>query len=218
MSFTPRFTIPEKGNPYYNTKANKGYSSAIKGSPCEAGLDVLRNCVGYANGRYAEIQGLNKIQYQLVCNAEQFIIKAQSYGLTIGMTPKLGSIIVWAQGTTSSGSDGAGHVAIVEQINADGSIVTSESGYNSKKAFWTQNRNNLDGRWGQGSRYNFLGFIYNPAVPDTTPAPDPDIEKVKEELVDVSEELLRVQDEVANAAAELDKIHAHVDAILSSLR
>ena len=87
MSFTPRFTIPEKGNPYYNTKANKGYSSAIKGSPCESGLDVLRNCVGYANGRYAEIQGLNKIQYQLVCNAEQFIIKAQSYGLTIGMTP-----------------------------------------------------------------------------------------------------------------------------------
>ena len=174
--------------------------------------------MGYANGRYAEIQGLNKIQYQLVCNAEQFVIKAQSYGLTIGMTPKLGSIIVWSQGTTSTGSDGAGHVAIVEQINADGSIVTSESGYNAKKAFWTQNRNNSDGRWGQGSRYNFIGFIYNPAVPDVTPAPDPDIEKVKEELVDVSEELLRVQDEVANAAAELDKIHEHVDKILESLR
>lgn len=166
MGYQPRFTIPEKGNPYYNTKSNGGYSSAIKGSPTEPGLDVLRNCVGYANSRYAEIQGLNKIQYQLVCNAEQFIIKAKSYGLAIGTTPKLGSIIVWGQGSTSAGGDGAGHVAVVEQINPDGSIVTSESGWKAKRAFWTQTRNNSDGRWGQGSKYNFLGFIYNPAVPD----------------------------------------------------
>lgn len=178
--YTPRLTIPEKGNPYYNTRGNGGYSSAIKGSPCEVGLDVLRNCVGYANGRYAEIQGLNKIKYQLVCNAEQFIIKAQSYGLTIGTTPKLGSIAVWSQGNTSTGSDGAGHVAIVEQINPDGSIVTSESGYNAKKAFWTQSRTNADGRWGQGSKYQFLGFIYNPAVPDEPSTKDEQIAKINE--------------------------------------
>lgn len=180
MAYTPRLTIPDKGNPYYNTRANGGYSSAIKGSPCEAGLDVLRNCVGYANGRYAEIQGLNKIKYQLVCNAEQFVIKAQSYGLTIGTTPKLGSIAVWSQGNTSTGSDGAGHVAIVEQINPDGSIVTSESGYNAKKAFWTQSRTNADGRWGQGSKYTFLGFIYNPSVADEPSTKDEQIAKINE--------------------------------------
>ena len=169
MTFTPRLTIPEDGNPYYNTKSAGGYSSAIKGSPTEPGLNVLRNCVGYANGRYAEIQGLKKIKYQLVCNAEQFIIKAESYGLQIGNVPKLGSIMVWGQGTTKSGSDGAGHVAIVEQINPDGSIVTSESGYNAKRAFWTQKRTNANSRWGQNTKYTFLGFIYNPAVEDSNP-------------------------------------------------
>ena len=169
MSFIPRLTIPEKGNPYYNIKATGGYSSAILGKPTEEGLNVLRNCVGYANGRYAEIQGLNKIKYQLVCNAEQFIIKAESYGLQIGDTPKLGAIMVWAQGTTKSGSDGAGHVAIVEQINDDGTILTSESGWNAKRPFWTQLRDNKTGRWGQNTKYKFLGFIYNPGVEDEQP-------------------------------------------------
>jgi len=167
MSFAPRFTIPDKGNPYYNTKSNGGYSNAVKGKPTESGLDVLRNCVGYANGRFAEIQDLKKIKYQLVCNAEKFIDKAKTYGLDIGTTPKLGAIAVWQKGATKSGDDGAGHVAVVEQINSDGSIVTSESGWNASKAFWTQKRNNSNGRWGQNSKYTFLGFIYNPAVPDT---------------------------------------------------
>ena len=166
MAFIPRFQIPDAGNPYYNTKSNGGYSNAIQGKPTEKGLNVLRNCVGYANSRFAEIQGLPTIKYQLVCNAEKFVDKAKTYGLTIGTTPKLGSIIVWQGGSTKSPDDGAGHVAVVEQINKNGSIVTSESGYNAKKAFWTQTRSNSNGRWGQNSNYKFLGFIYNPAVED----------------------------------------------------
>lgn len=167
MAFTPRFKIPDAGNPYYNTKSNGGYSNAIQGKPVEKGLNVLRNCVGYANGRFAEIQDLPTIKYQLVCNAEKFIDKAKTYGLTIGTTPKLGSIMVWQKGATKSPDDGAGHVAVVEQINTNGTVVTSESGYNASKAFWTKTRSNSNGRWGQDSKYTFLGFIYNPAVPDT---------------------------------------------------
>ena len=109
--------------------------------------------------------------------------------LIVGFTPKLGSIMVWSQGTTSTGSDGAGHVAIVEQINADGSIVTSESGYNAKKAFWTQTRTNADGRWGQGSKYNFLGFIYNPAVPDEEPEPSDNKEAELQIIADIRKSL-----------------------------
>lgn len=166
MTFTPRFTIPEKGNPYYNTKKNGGYSEAIQGSPCEDGLDVLRNCVGYAYGRFNEIVGAGKMVYLAPVNAEKFIqyMNHKTKGVTSGMTPKLGACMVWQCGATLNGSDGAGHVAIVEQINADGSIITSESGYGAKKAFWTQTRTNANGRWGEGSKYTFLGFIYNPAV------------------------------------------------------
>ena len=31
------------------------------------------------------------------------------------------------------------------------------------------NRGNANGRWGESSKYKFLGFIYNPAVTDETP-------------------------------------------------
>lgn len=170
--FVPRLTIPEKGNPYYNTKDAGGYSTAIKGKPTEDGLNVLHNCVGWAFGRYNEIIGEKACNYLQPCNAELFIHymnDGKKKGLTSGMTPKLGAVAVWQAGATQNGSDGAGHVAIVEQINADGSIVTSESGYNASKAFWTQKRTNSNGRWGQNSNYKFLGFIYNPAVPDETP-------------------------------------------------
>ena len=171
MTYKPRLTIPEKGNPYYNTKNHGGYSEAIQGSPCEDGLNVLRNCVGYAYGRFNEIVGAGKMMYLAPVNAEKFIdyMNNKTKGVTSGMTPKLGACMVWQAGATKNGSDGAGHVAIVEQINADGSIVTSESGYGAKKAFWTQKRTNANGRWGQGSNYTFLGFIYNPAVTDETP-------------------------------------------------
>ena len=42
--YTPRLTIPEKGNKYYNTKSNGGYSTAIVGKPTQTGLNVLSNC------------------------------------------------------------------------------------------------------------------------------------------------------------------------------
>ena len=182
MAYKPQLTIPDKGDPYYNTKSNGGYSNAIKGCPTEQGLDVLRNCVGYAYGRFNAIGNYGYMKYLKPVNAEQFIIAIEKYhqDLTVGMTPKLGACAVWSQGSTSTGGDGAGHVAIVEQINADGSIVTSESGYNAKKAFWTQTRNNADGRWGQGSKYTFLGFIYNPAVPDE---PTPDTKQQQIEII-----------------------------------
>lgn len=163
MSFTPRLTRPTAGNKYYIRKASGGYSSAVQGSPKDSQCDVLHNCVGYANGRFNEIIGAGKESYALVCNAEQFVTRAKALGLTIGQAPQLGAIAVWQAGATLNGSDGAGHVAVVEAIHSATEIVTSESGYNAKNAFWTQTRQKGSGNWGQGSNYKFLGFIYNPA-------------------------------------------------------
>lgn len=173
MSFTPRLELPEKGNPYYNTKSNGGYSEAIVGKPTQDGLNVLSNCVGYAYGRFNEIVGAGYMKYLAPVNAEQFIdfMNYKEKGVTSGTTPKLGAVAVWQAGSTKSGSDGAGHVAIVEKIFSDGSILTSESGYNASKPFWTQRRTNSNGRWGQGSTYKFLGFIYNPAVDEEVVTP-----------------------------------------------
>lgn len=171
-TFRPRMTKPEAGNPYYNTKANGGYSVAIKGKPTDKGCDVLANCVGYAYGRFNEIGGWGSCKYLYPTNAENFIQYAN--GLEIGQTPRLGACMVWRKGATLSGSDGAGHVAIVEKVISATEVVTSESGWNSSRPFWTQTRKKgSNGRWGSGSSYTFLGFIYNPApcCEGTDPAP-----------------------------------------------
>lgn len=163
-------------NKYYIRKVNGGWNSAIQGKPTKAGADVLSNCVGYANGRFAEIQDLGYIKYQLVCNAENFIEKAQEYGLKISKEPKLGGIMVWQKGTLSS-KDGAGHVAVVERIDNYNQIYTSESAYNGS-AFYNSTRNNNNGRWGIGSAYSYRGCIVNPAVKDD----DNKIKYIQEEL------------------------------------
>jgi surface antigen len=158
--FKPRTTRPEAGNKYYITKAKGGYSGAIQGKPTDPDCDVLSNCVGYAYGRFNEIGGYGCCKYLYPTNAENFIQYAGD--LEVGQTPKLGACMVWRKGASLSGSDGAGHVAIVEKIVSATEIVTSESGWNSKP-FWTKTRKKGDGNWGAGTGYTFLGFIYNPA-------------------------------------------------------
>lgn len=160
-----RTSKPASGNKFYTTKSKGGYSTCIKGKPTDA-CDVLANCVGYACGRFNEIIGSMKYP-SLNCNAENFIERAKSLGLKISTKPTLGGIMVWKKGASLSGSDGAGHVAVVERIDSSNQIYTSESGYNSK-AFWNTLRTNNNGRWGAGSGYTYRGCIVNPAIGEVT--------------------------------------------------
>lgn len=159
-------TYKPNGNKNYITTGKGGWNTCIQGYPTDAGANVLANCVGYASGRFNEIineaRGTTGCTYKgLNCNAEWFIERAQQAGLKMGSTPKVGAIICWRKGSVDGGQDGAGHVAIVEKVNSDGSIYTSESGYGST-AFWNQTRNNSNGRWGCGSGYALRAFIYLP--------------------------------------------------------
>lgn len=165
MAFKMRTTKPEAGNKYYIRKADGGYSNAIQGQPTDPDCNVLSNCVGYAYGRFNEIGQWGYCKYLAPVNAENFIQYKGS--CEVGQEPKLGACMVWQKGNTLSGSDGAGHVAIVEKIVSADEIVTSESGWNASKPFWTQTRKKGNGNWGANSSYKFLGFIYNPAVPDS---------------------------------------------------
>ena len=161
--YTPRLTCPEAGNKYYIRRANGGYSTAILGKPTDPGCNVLANCVGYAVGRFHEAAQCPAFDLIDAVNAENLIESAKKHGLKTGTEPALGALIVWQKGQSLSPDDGAGHVAVVEQIAADGSITTSESGYNAKKPFWTTHRyKGIDGNWGEKSPYKFRGFIYQP--------------------------------------------------------
>ena len=182
-------TTQPSNNKYYIRKSSGGYNGEIKGKPTIKGADVLCNCVGYANGRFAEIIDKNKIQYQLINNAEILIEKAKAYGLKISDVPVLGGIMVWQKGKTLSDKDGAGHVAVVEKIVTANEIITSESGYNSY-AFKTITRKNDNGRWGIGSGYTFRGCIVNPAIGMVT-APTQDSKPSNKKSVDeVTKEVL----------------------------
>ena len=170
-TFTPLTSKPSKTDKYiylYNNGNNNGKSWCINGKPKDSVCNVLCNCVGWACGRfnhiYNLITGYNGIKYpKFCCNAENFIEVAKNYGLEVGTTPKPGAIMCWQRGATLGGSDGAGHVAVVEKVVSSTQVVTSESGYNSFD-FKNKTRNKGDGNWGSSSPYKFRGFIYNPAV------------------------------------------------------
>lgn len=159
--FTPRLTRPEKGNKYYITKQSGGYSTAIKGKPTDAQNDVLHNCVGYAFGRFHEIANRPQMDLFEPVNAENIFENAKKHGLKTGNQPALGALIVWQKGATLGSTDGAGHVAVVEQILGGGLIVTSESGYNAKNPFWTAH---YYSPYKYKDGYKLLGFVYQPVA------------------------------------------------------
>lgn len=190
-------TSQPKNNKYYIRQVSGGNNGAVEGYPVVSGANVLCNCVGYANGRFNEI--INdpelkgkalKFKFQLVCNAENFIEAAKRQKLKISKKPVLGGIMVWQKGSTLNGYDGAGHVEVVEQLNSDGSVVCSSSGYNGW-AFRLSTRTNSNGRWGQPSGYKYRGCVVNPSViindkptNTTTTAKKKSIEEVAKEVLD----------------------------------
>ena len=156
MSFVMRTSCPGGYDKNYMTTSAGGWNTCIKGSPNKADANVLANCVGYASGRFNEIinkaRGTSGCTYKyLNCNAENFVERAVNAGLRTGSIPRRGAIMCWQKGSLAS-SDGAGHVAIVEQVYDNNHVYTSESGYGGSY-FWNSHRYNSNGRWGIGSGY-----------------------------------------------------------------
>lgn len=155
MKYSPRLTAPSTSDKNW-IKINKGgYNRCllIKGNSC------LPNCVGYAWGRWRELLG--KEPNLCTGNAENWFNFTRD-GYKRGQTPKLGAVICWRKGEAFNQKDGAGHVAIVEKINSDGSIVTSNSAYGGTR-FYTRT---LKKPYSLGGTYHFQGFIYIPLTFD----------------------------------------------------
>ena len=93
-------------------------------------------------------------------NAENWYLNTGD-GYERGQTPRLGAVICWRKGQALNGKDGAGHVAIVEEIYDDGSILTSNSAYGGTRFYMKK----IKPPYSLGGTYTFQGFIYNPEVP-----------------------------------------------------
>ena len=161
--YVPRLSVPAKTNKYYLNSKYGGVNTCILGSPAYCKGSALANCVGYAWGRAYELLG--KKPKLSRGNAENWW--GYNDGYKRGQTPKLGAIACWRKGKAGVASDGAGHVAVVEQIEG-GKEVHSNSGYGSK-AFYTTTF--TTGKLSHGS-YIFQGYIYIGDW-DKKPAPTP---------------------------------------------
>ena len=150
-NFTPRTSAPSTTNKNYIHTSKGGYNKCILIS----GNSVLPNCVGYAWGRWREILG--KSPKLSLNNAEVWYLNTAD-GYKRGSTPKVGAVICWRKGEAGNGNDGAGHVAIVEKIYSDGSILTSNSAYGGSR-FYTKK---MAKPYSLGGSYKLQGFIYFP--------------------------------------------------------
>lgn len=153
VKYTPRLSSPSSSNKNFIHYSNGGYNRCIE---IENG-SCLPNCVGYSWGRWRELLGENpKLSRS---NAENWW-GYTSDGYKRGQTPKLGAVICWRKGKVGDESDGAGHVAVVEQIKSNGDIVTSESVYGGER-FRTKSYTKASDYY-LAKGYVFQGFIYIP--------------------------------------------------------
>lgn len=151
--YTPRLSAPSTTNKNFIHSSKGGYNNCILIS----GNSCLPNCVGYCWGRWREILGTTP---KLSLNNAENWWGYTADGYKRGKTPKLGAVICWRKGQAGVSSDGAGHVAIVEQIKSNGDIVVSESHYGGTR--WRTYTYTKASNYRLGSAYTFQGFIYLP--------------------------------------------------------
>ena len=155
--FTARTTAPSRSDKRYINYNKGGYNTCISINQ-QTGY-VLPNCVGYAQGRLLEIRGESKVNWKLpACNAEDWYDTAKAQGLEVGQTPKLGAVVCWRAGSTHNGADGAGHVAIVEEVKSNRDIIVSQSAYGGQE-FYLTTLTRASGYMYAASR-PLVGFIY----------------------------------------------------------
>lgn len=158
-NFKKRTSAPSASDRFWIHTSNGGLNECIE---INNSGSCLPNCVGYAWGRFYEITGKRPALSR--ANAENWYGYA-SDGYKRSQTPVEGAVICWRKGQAGVSSDGAGHVAIVEEVKSNGDVVTSNSAYCGTR-FYMQTVTKASG-YSIGSAYTFQGFILPPAVPST---------------------------------------------------
>lgn len=158
---------PNKLDRFFISRANGGLSPNQRIN--ERDGYVVPNCTGYANGWFS------KEAYQLNANEENcydyFRFEAQNFWWQVtdpaghyygkfetSKDPVEGGMMVWSDSVKHNG-----HVAIVDSVNADGTVTVANSAAGGKE-YETETLSNKNGRWGYGGAYSYLGCIHNPGV------------------------------------------------------
>jgi surface antigen len=97
-------------------------------------------CTWWADERYHQLTGYyNPWNHTGQANAYQWLGQAKAYGWQTASTPPKGvPSIICLQGNAGQGVESTlGHVAVVEKVNSDGSVVTSNMNFNVGPSFPT---------------------------------------------------------------------------------
>lgn len=161
FSYTMRTSAPDTSDPKYYSNQNPYHK-----------LQPIPNCTTYAYGRFWEVWGdepgapLKTIVpapttlYWHAKNDSDSIYKNH-----VGQEPGLGAIAVWSTipNDNPSAPPSEGHVAIVERVESNGDIYTSNSGYPSNRFYMkVYSKANNYNYWNEGKLYYFQGFVYQP--------------------------------------------------------
>lgn len=151
--FKQRTTPPEYGNLFYTTIGTGGYNKCI----VIRGNSVLPNCVGYAYGRFMEECGAHSCNLS-TGNAQNWFGYADGYPR--GQKPKPGAVMCWA----NKPGQKYGHVAIVEEVLYDGTVIASMSNWSEDGSLPYWERRTYPAPYLSPTGLPFQGFIYNPAL------------------------------------------------------
>ncbi len=94
-------------------------------------------CTWWANQRYHQLHGLF-VPWKTNANAGQWKSRAYQFGWRVSHTPTVGSIIVLQPGV--QGAYGLGHVGVVEQVLANGSVIVSQMNWGAHAGWVTETR------------------------------------------------------------------------------
>lgn len=157
VGFTRRTTAPEYGNVYY-------YNGAY--NPFAYNQNLIGECTWYVWGRAYEILG-HRPNISRGHAKDFYTYNLNSGAYPYGNEPKLGAIACFAPNNHAYWT---GHVAIVEAVGGDGSVILSEYNFKGVHVFSSDRYlNPTEARtWVQG-------YIYlrpdDPVIPDHIPGP-----------------------------------------------
>ncbi len=92
-------------------------------------------CTWWANQRYYQVHNVF-VPWTSNANAGQWIYRAREFGWRVSTAPIPGSILVLEPGV--EGASWLGHVAFVEQVLADGSVIASSMNWGAYPAMVTE--------------------------------------------------------------------------------
>ena len=145
-AFAPRTSAPDRSNAWYYSSKNPYYVSNLAGQ-----------CTWYAWGRASEILGTSYVQKANGSGGKFWDSRRTDlYQSTSSDVPRVGAL------ACASGGSSVGHVAVVESIESNGTIVFSEYWGSGDRDFHLM-RYASGAAWARGSAgagATFQGYIY----------------------------------------------------------